>query len=57
VGADERPAPPKTLQALKGLQKAIAKFGPDLPRDNELKAALRLLEEAVEAALEKREEK
>lgn len=57
VGANERPAPPKTLQALKGLQKAIAKFGPDLPRDNELKAALRLLEEAVEAALEKREEK
>jgi hypothetical protein len=54
---DARPEPPKTLQALMGLKKAIAKFGPDLPRDTELKAALRLLEEAVEVALEKRQEK
>jgi ParB family chromosome partitioning protein len=54
AAAPERNEPPRTLVALKGLERSLARYGPELPRDAELKACLRALAEAVEAALARR---
>lgn len=54
ASAPERAEPPRTLVAMKSIERVLARYGPELPRDAELRAALRAFEDALESVLARR---